>query len=116
MLHADLDPLKRQEPAYIPDLDLRTYGFTEADLDTEFDVGSYKLGPSRMRLRELIAALDDTYTRTLGAEYMYISDTPTKRFIQERLEPIRSRPTYTADYRSDSRARVGIRSSRCSTC
>ena len=99
MLHADLDPLKRQEPAYIPDLDLRTYGFTEADLDTEFDVGSYKLGPSRMRLRELIAALDDTYTRTLGAEYMYISDTPTKRFIQERLEPIRSRPTYTADYR-----------------
>ncbi len=33
MFHADLDPLKRQEPAYIPDLDLRTYGFTDADLD-----------------------------------------------------------------------------------
>ena len=39
MFHADLDPLKRQEPAYIPDLDLRTYGFADTDLDTPFDVG-----------------------------------------------------------------------------
>src|SRR6478736_34615 len=99
MLHADLDPLKRQEPQYIPDLDLRTYGFTDADLDTDFDVGSFKAGKQRMRLRDLIAALQETYTRTLAAEYMYISDTPTKRFVQERLEPIRSRPKYSADER-----------------
>src|SRR6476660_9896733 len=99
MLHADLDPLKRQEPQYIPDLDLRTYGFTEADLDTPFDVGSFKAGPARMRLRDIIDALKDTYTRTFGAEYMYISDTPTKRFVQERIEPIRSRPNYSADER-----------------
>jgi 2-oxoglutarate dehydrogenase E1 component len=99
MLHADLDPLKRQEPAYIPDLDLRTYGFSESDLDTEFDVGSFKAGPPRMRLREIIQALQETYTRTLGAEYMYISDTQTKRFVQERLEPIRSRPSYSAEQR-----------------
>ncbi len=99
MLYADLDPLKRQEPPYIPDLDLRTYGFTEADLDTEFDVGSFKAGAQRMRLRDLIAALQDTYTHTLAAEYMYISDTPTKRFVQERLEPILSRPSYTTEQR-----------------
>jgi 2-oxoglutarate dehydrogenase E1 component len=99
MLHADLDPLKRQDPAYIPDLDLRTYGFTETDLDTPFDVGSFKAGPARMRLRDIIDALEDTYTRTFGTEYMYISDTATKRFIQERLVPIRARPTYSADER-----------------
>src|SRR5690349_1042256 len=51
MLAADLDPLKRHEQPYIPDLDLRTYGFTDADLDTPFDVGSFKAGPARMRLR-----------------------------------------------------------------
>src|SRR6478752_4774424 len=99
MLHADLDPLKRQDPPYIPDLDLRTYGFTDADLDTPFDVGSFKAGPARMRLRDIIAALEETYTRTFGAEYMYISDTPTKRFVQERLEPIRSRPAFSAEER-----------------
>src|SRR5690349_11464010 len=99
MFHADLDPLKRQEPPYIPDLDLRTYGFTESDLATPFDVGSFKAGPARMRLRDLIAALKDTYTRTFGTEYMYISDTATKRFVQERIEPIRSRPSYGAEER-----------------
>ena len=99
LFHANLDPLARQEPAYIPDLDLRTYGFTEADLDTLFDVGSFKAGPARMRLRDVIAALEETYTRTFGAEYMYISDTATKRFVQERLEPIRSRPTFSAEER-----------------
>ncbi len=65
MFHAELDPLKRQEKRYIADLDLATYGFTEADLDTEFDVGSFMAGPARMRLRDLIAALKDTYCRTL---------------------------------------------------
>ena len=99
MLHADLDPLERQDPPYIPDLDLRTYGFTDADMDTEFDVGSFKAGPARMRLRDIIAALTETYTRTFGAEYMYISDTSVKRFVQERLEPIRSRPRYTPEQR-----------------
>jgi 2-oxoglutarate dehydrogenase E1 component len=99
MFHADLDPLKRVEPPYIADLDLRTYGFSEADMETEFDVGSFKAGPARMRLREIVAALKDTYVRTFGAEYMYISDTSTKRFIQQRLEPIRSRPNYSAEQR-----------------
>jgi 2-oxoglutarate dehydrogenase E1 component len=30
---------------------------------------------------------------------MYISDTATKRFVQERIEPIRSRPNYSGDER-----------------
>src|SRR5512142_277286 len=97
MLHADLDPLKRQEPPYIADLDLRSYGFTEEDLDTPFDVGSFRAGPARMRLRDLIEALKQTYTRTFGTEYMNISNTPTKRFIQERLERRRSAPDYNAE-------------------
>ncbi len=95
VFHADLDPLQRHERPYIADLDLATYAFTPADLATEFDVGSFRAGTDRMRLAELVAALQATYCRTFGAEYMYISDTPTKRFIQQRLEPIRARPTYS---------------------
>ena len=99
MFQAQIDPLRRQEARYTEDLDIATYGFTQADFDGEFDVGSFKAGPERMRLRDLVQALKDTYCRTFGAEYMYISDTPVKRFVQERLEPIRSHPTYTVEER-----------------
>jgi 2-oxoglutarate dehydrogenase E1 component len=97
MFHADLDPLKRQEKPYLADLDLGTYGFSNADLDTEFDVGSFKVGSQRMRLRDLVTALQETYCRTLGVQYMYILDTPTKRWLQERIEPIRSKASYNAE-------------------
>jgi 2-oxoglutarate dehydrogenase E1 component len=99
---ADLDPLQRAERPYNADLDVKTYGLTDADLDNEFDIGSYKGAPqggSRMRLRDLIGALQETYCRTFGAEYMYISDTAQKRFIQQRLEPLRSRPSYAPEFR-----------------
>src|SRR5215468_8498923 len=99
---ADLDPLKRRERPYIVDLDVKTYGFTDADMETEFDVGSFKGAPggaSRMRLRDLISALQETYCGTLGAEYMYMSDTPQKRFIQNWIEPLRSRPSYAPEFR-----------------
>jgi len=96
---ADLDPLKRAEVPYLPDLDLRTYGFTDADLAAEFDVGSLKAGPARMRLSDIIAMLRETYTRTMGLEYMYISETPVKRFLQERVEPTRARADYTPEQR-----------------
>jgi len=96
---ANLDPLQRQDPPYIPDLDLRAYQFTDGDMETEFDVGSLKTGPPRMRLKDIIKALAETYVGTFGVEYMYISDTATKRFVQQRLEPIRSRPNYTPEQR-----------------
>jgi 2-oxoglutarate dehydrogenase E1 component len=102
MFYADLDPLRRQERAYIADLDIKTYGFSEADMDTEFDIGSFKgghAGSDRMRLRDLIIALQETYCSTFGAEYMYMTDTPQKRFIQDRIEPLRSRPSYSAEFR-----------------
>ncbi|TMG82719.1 MAG: 2-oxoglutarate dehydrogenase E1 component, partial [Betaproteobacteria bacterium] len=56
-------------------------------------------GGNRMRLRDLIAALQETYCRTFGAEYMYMPDTPQKRVIQERLEPVRARPSYPPEFR-----------------
>src|SRR5438552_5256368 len=94
---ADLDPLRRAERPYIADLDVNSYGFSEADFDTEFDIGSFRGAPSggnRMRLRGLIAALQETYCRAFGAEYMYMADTPPKRFIQERLEAVPASPSY----------------------
>jgi 2-oxoglutarate dehydrogenase E1 component len=93
---ADIDPLKRQERPRIAELDPAYYDLTEADMDTVFNTGSF-IGPEQASLREIIKALQATYCGTLGVEYMYITSRAEKRWIQERLEPIRSKPNHSAD-------------------
>jgi 2-oxoglutarate dehydrogenase E1 component len=93
---ADLDPLKRHERPRIAELDPAYYDLTDADMSTVYNTGTL-IGPEQATLREIIKTLQDTYCGTLGVEYMYLSSRAEKRWIQERLEPVRSRPSYSAD-------------------
>jgi 2-oxoglutarate dehydrogenase E1 component len=92
---ADVDPLGRAEKPYLPELDPQTYGLTDADMDVEFS-SNIAGGPPRQKLRDLIAALRETYCGKLGAEYMHITDTEKRVWLQNRLESVRSRPNYDA--------------------
>jgi 2-oxoglutarate dehydrogenase E1 component len=94
---ADLDPLKRTERPNIPDLDPAFYGFTDADQETVFDTSNTFFGKNNMSLRELLNALRETYCGTLGAEYMYTTEQAEKRWWQEKLESIRSKPNFNSD-------------------
>jgi 2-oxoglutarate dehydrogenase E1 component len=95
---ADLDPLKRQERAKIPELEASFYGFSEADLDISFSAtNTYFTTAEQMTLREILQALRDTYCGSIGMEYMHITEPSEKRWWQQRLEAIRSKPTFTAD-------------------
>ena len=94
---ADLDPLKRTERDHIPELDPAFYGFTDADFETVFNTSNTFFGKEVMSLRDLLNALRETYCNTVGAEYMYISDQTQKRWWQEKLESIRSKPAFNAD-------------------
>ncbi len=94
---ADLDPLKRTERPNIPDLDPTFYGFTDADQETVFDTSNTFFGKNNMSLRELLNALRETYCGTLGAEFMYTSEMGEKRWWQEKLEGIRSKPNFNSD-------------------
>jgi len=82
---ADLDPLKRLPPPHIPELDPSNHGLTPADLDVEYETGSLA-GPPRDNLRNIIARVKKAYCGTLSAEYMHLSDTQQKRWLQKRLE------------------------------
>lgn len=85
--YANLDPLKRRERPEIPELDLSFYDLTEADLDEVYSAtNTYFTQKSTMTLREILNALRDTYCRSIGSEFMHISDPRAKRWIQERLE------------------------------
>ena len=94
---ANLDPLQRQERPPLPELDPGFYGFTEADLDTVFTISNTYFGKETAPLRDILNWLRDTYCRSIGAEFMYISDPAEKRWLQERLESTRSTPTFTAE-------------------
>ena len=94
---ADLDPLKRTERENIPELDPAFYGFTDSDQETIFNISNTFFGKERMSLRELMNALRETYCSSIGAEYMYLSDQGQKRWWQEKLESIRSKPNFTKE-------------------
>ncbi|MDO1527343.1 2-oxoglutarate dehydrogenase E1 component [Fulvimonas sp. R45] len=85
-LAADLDPLGLVERLPPPDLGLAFHGLSDADLDTEFDCGTYAGGGQRMKLRELWARLKKVYTGTVGAEFMHISDHAQRNWVYSRLE------------------------------
>src|SRR5476651_2245533 len=94
---ANLDPLQRQERPSLPELEPSFYGFTDADMDIVFNISNTYFGPETATLRDLINFLRDTYTRSIGAEYMYVSDPAEKRWLQEKLESIRSTPNFTPE-------------------
>ncbi len=94
---ADLDPLKRQERPAIPELEPAFYDFTEGEHANIYSAANTYFGFDNAPLRDIVKALRDTYCGSIGAEFMYISDQAQKRWIQERLESTRARPSYSTD-------------------
>jgi len=82
---ADLDPLRRNPPPDVVELNAAYYDLHEADMDQMFNTGSL-VGGARMTLREILQRLRRIYCSSIGAEYMYLSSVPQKRWIQARLE------------------------------
>ena len=90
-LIADLDPLNAKEPEMHSELDPASYGLTIWDLEREFlthglmgtDVGAKG---ERHKLADLLKILRDAYCRTMGIEYMHITDYDEKTWLQDQLE------------------------------
>ncbi|MAL98335.1 MAG: 2-oxoglutarate dehydrogenase E1 component [Alteromonadaceae bacterium] len=97
---AQLDPLGIMNRDPVEDLDLAFHGLTHDDLNLEFQTGSLCFGAEKMKLKDIIDGLDRTYCNTVGPEYMHIVDTPTKRWFQSRLEPVRSHPVFEEQTRT----------------
>jgi 2-oxoglutarate dehydrogenase E1 component len=95
---AQLDPLALHPRPDVPDLTLAGHQLGEEDLDRVFNTGSL-VAPEFLPLREILAVLEQTYRRSIGAEYMHIANTPQKRWIQARLEGARSAPHLTTPTR-----------------
>ncbi len=94
--HANTDPLQLREPVDVPDLDPAFHSLTEADMDRMFNTGSLFVA-EQMTLREILQLVREVYAGTIGSEYMHITNTVEKRWIQERLERNRARRDFSPE-------------------
>ncbi|MCL1077518.1 2-oxoglutarate dehydrogenase E1 component [Parashewanella spongiae] len=92
--NANLDPLGLWVREPVSELSPEFHGLDSQDMESEFNTGSFAYGGDTMKLGEIISALKNTYCGSIGAEYMHITDTDEKRWIQQRLEPSQGRANY----------------------
>jgi 2-oxoglutarate dehydrogenase E1 component len=84
-LAANLDPLGLRETSNQPELDPRSYGFTEADMDRPIFIDKV-LGLEHASMREIMVIVQRTYCGTFALQYMHISDPEQSAWLKERIE------------------------------
>ena len=85
-----LDPLELEQ---LPDartvgLNIENFGFSNADLPREVNVGHVLQGKSSMKLSELVACLQAAYSRNIGVEFVHIENAQERAWIASRIEAI----------------------------
>ena len=65
-------------------------------MDRPFDTSPF-VGLGRVSLRQLVAALRETYCGSIGVEYKHILDTRIRRWLQDRMEPCRNKPNFSSE-------------------
>jgi len=93
-LYAKLDPLGLEGRLHHPELDPKTYGFTDGDWDRPIFT-NWVLGFETATLREIMRRLEETYCASIGVEFMHIQDPDQKAWIQQRIENIHNRTDFT---------------------
>ncbi|MBT4218944.1 MAG: 2-oxoglutarate dehydrogenase E1 component, partial [Rhodospirillaceae bacterium] len=93
-LIANFDPLGIEGNAYHPELDPKTYGFKETDMDRPIFINNV-LGLETATAREILQVLKETYCSSIGVEFMHMQDPEERSWIQRRIEGIRNQTQFT---------------------
>ncbi len=94
---ATLDPLGTTRP-FDPSLSLEAVGLDDSHLDRSFCPGTLPLAnPSP--LGAILELLEETYCRSIGAEFMHIRNLEEREWLARTMESVRNRPTYPAEQR-----------------
>ncbi|MFM2375619.1 MAG: hypothetical protein RLZZ165_716 [Bacteroidota bacterium] len=86
----------RERRKYSPTLALENFGLGDADLGTIFHAGvDVGLGPAT--LRDIVALLETTYCRHIGAEYMFIREPEIVDWLRTKMETARNMPSFSKE-------------------
>ncbi len=83
---------KRRE--YKPNLDIKNYNLTDADLERTFEAGN-NIGIGSAKLKDIISFLEETYCSSIGVEYLFIRDLEMAKWLQNRFESTKNKPIYS---------------------
>ena len=95
-LIANLDPLKLHKKIYHPELDFKSYGFNDHDLNKKIFVDG-SLGLENATLKEIIVILKETYASSIGVEFLHIQSPKQKQWVQERIEDVHNKTNFTTE-------------------
>jgi len=85
------DPLDLPRPPH-PELEPTYYGLGDEHLDLRFAAGSLAgEAGGTLSLREILERLRETYSRSIGVQYMHIDDVVSKEWLCSRMETSRNR-------------------------
>ncbi len=93
---AATDPLQMRQPNHVPDLNPVHHNLRDADMEVVFNTGSLFVA-DRLPLRDIVTFVREIYCGNIGFEYMHITDTEQKRWIQERVEGSKARASLTSE-------------------
>lgn len=96
---AKLDPLNLKQPRNLDGLSLEAHGLTQADLNTQFNLGDgdFSTADKKLPLSEIIAKLQKTYCEHIGVEYMHIANREERMWVRDYFERNLSTPNYSAE-------------------
>ena len=97
-LVADLDPLGMRDQTPHPELDPKSYGFKEADMDRPIFIDNV-LGLQTATMRQIIEIVKRTYCGTFALQYMHISDPVQASWLKERIEGLGKEIQFTKNGR-----------------
>jgi len=97
-LIADLDPLGLRDQPYRPELDPKSYGFTETDMDRPIFIDNV-LGLQIASVREILDIVRRTYCGTFALQYMHISNPDEANWLKERIEGYGKEISFTREGR-----------------
>ena len=86
----------RTRRKYTPTLDLENYGLSESDLESEFHAGS-EIGIGKAKLKDIVAYLQETYCKSVGAEFMFIRKPERIGWLKERIEKSKNQTEFSPE-------------------
>jgi len=97
-LAADLDPLGLSGNHDMRELDPKSYGFSDADMDRPVFIDNV-LGLQTASVRDIVALLKRTYCGTFALQYMHITDPEQSSWLKERIEGLGKEIHFTREGR-----------------